>query len=220
MEEEELDLLGLKLAGKKKSFELEERLLQSKWFDYRFLHPMEATLLFYEEYKKIHSEYVGRVFDIDSAEYRCGIKGKSFGGSPLRDQKCLHKARQAADEIGCTYSFLLRTAFGLNTDCGNKYLPRPCHLYSVEQLELTAILWKEHCLKVLQIPKSKRFRDDMLSDISFAMQTWLLAQIASRSRPELSLSEVVFNDPIIQFDLAERAFGPQKLMEAKSFAFQ
>ncbi len=107
-----------------------ERLLQeTKWFDYRFISPVEATEIFANEYKLMYKKFWAVNFDFDESKRRRGLPL----GSILEDPKyatAIWRARQLADEICMPYDIFLRAAFQLWLDNGPQRLPQPNHLYS------------------------------------------------------------------------------------------
>jgi hypothetical protein len=63
----------------RKDLELERKLHQSKWFDYRFVSPMDATHQFRAAYSEIYQRKYARNISTDDAKPRNGVRaGPAF----------------------------------------------------------------------------------------------------------------------------------------------
>lgn len=116
----------------------ELHLFQSKWFDYRQLHPMDATLLFAESYKKQYALIMsshGRE-DFRKAPYRSGLKRVPFIKLSKANITSLWKARQKADELGIDYDYFVSTMLSIAARREWNELPRPQHLWQDDLLEI------------------------------------------------------------------------------------
>src|SRR5690554_2626742 len=108
--------------------QLEAGLYQTKWWDYRIMHPMEATYHFAQAYVQAVKAAVRKRIDLYV----------SINCKPLKDQdflKCsrhvitgLWKARQEADRHGIPYDFWCSKAMKYAQDRDWRYLPKPTHL--------------------------------------------------------------------------------------------
>jgi hypothetical protein len=113
------------------SLALESRLMTLKWYDYRFMSPMDATLLFGELYQKQFQATIARVVDRGLAQNVRGIDMTKIM-TDKRQFTALWNARQRADELGIRYAEYLQFCFTFATDVQRKALPQPSQLYFSE----------------------------------------------------------------------------------------
>ncbi|UVK54903.1 hypothetical protein DBIPINDM_001379 [Mesorhizobium sp. AR02] len=106
----------------------EAKLMTTKWFNYRFLSPLEATMLFGDMYVRALRGYVRQHIERDLAQKVRGIKS----GIPKQRARWftqLWAARQRADEFPIPYD--LQLAFAFDFAAGRKrrwsMLPNQVH---------------------------------------------------------------------------------------------
>ena len=85
----------------------ETTLYQYKWFDYRPLHPTQATYLMAHYYNLSYGDFMSVCFD-HRKKFMVGFKGKDFMNA--REKKSFWKLRQKIDELGIRYDFFMREA--------------------------------------------------------------------------------------------------------------
>tara|TARA_R110002074_G_scaffold86408_2_gene190817 strand:- start:5851 stop:6414 length:564 start_codon:yes stop_codon:yes gene_type:complete len=85
----------------------EAELFDKKWFDYRFMHPLEATFNFALAYTKVYPRYGALRHGTVDAEKRLTVKSYNGICDPCAQSEkvlsALWKARKAADELGIPY---------------------------------------------------------------------------------------------------------------------
>ncbi|WP_099139891.1 hypothetical protein [Xenorhabdus hominickii] len=113
-------------------------LFQTKWFDYRHLHPMDATILFSEAYKREYSRIMGSHGreDFRKAPFKTGLKRCPFIQLSKANITSLWKARQKADELGVEYGYFVMTMLSIAAKREWGELPRPQHLWQDDLLEI------------------------------------------------------------------------------------
>jgi hypothetical protein len=90
-------------------FARERELMERKWYDYRFMSPVEATELFSEIFSKIYREKWREYFDKnESANKKGRISGNIIANR--REFVSFWRARQFCDENGWLYDFYIREA--------------------------------------------------------------------------------------------------------------
>ncbi|WP_273584417.1 hypothetical protein [Xenorhabdus sp. PR6a] len=127
-----VDNVGLSRANK------ELALFDSKWFDYRHLHSMDATILFAEAYKREYSQIMlrhGRE-DFRKAPFKTGLKRCPFINLSKSNITSLWKARQKADELGVEYGYFIMSMLSIAAKREWGELPRPQHLWQDDLLEI------------------------------------------------------------------------------------
>jgi len=152
-------LAYLHLRGDWQPFEVS--LYRSKWFDYRFMHHIEASQLFASAYRDAYKHAFASNVDTGRSEY---VRG--FPGQDLFDPKVpkttlagIMRARQHADAIGCPYDFYCHHAIKKATSWRRDYLPRPTQLYSGQITEYVVEKWEEAQAARLYLPEDERYRN-------------------------------------------------------------
>lgn len=114
--------------------DLERELYLTKWFDYRFISPMEATQRFADVYIKIYQDIWRQEFDRDAAASK---KALASGGlfHSHREFALLWGARQEADVLGTPYELHIRHAMDIKLRLGWKKPPRPNQLCGIKKAE-------------------------------------------------------------------------------------
>jgi hypothetical protein len=131
----------------RKDLEAERELHQSKWFDYRFISPMEATHHFRAEYSKIYQLKYANNTDTEEAETRTGVRaGPAF--QCKTELTSFWRARQAADAVGLPYRLFIDVAFEQLIRGGWQRFPHINQLYSAKNLRriyvAAAAHWEEY----------------------------------------------------------------------------
>lgn len=104
------DLLWMARNIKREDITRERNLLTSKWFDYRFLSPLEATELFVEAYRAQYKIEFTREIDRSHADAVDGVRLEQLYNDPkMRTQ--IWRARQRADETGMPYDVYMQASF-------------------------------------------------------------------------------------------------------------
>ena len=153
-----------KVHGKKYLIE-ELHLSTTKWFDYRFVGPAEATELFAAMYQKAFQLGWRHHFDYREAENEKGVRETSKHlqisaeerTKQLRERTGLWIARQRADALGVPYDFFAREAIEAHMNYGYQTIPRPSQLAAGPTadkiLATVADLWNDwianNCLLVV-----------------------------------------------------------------------
>lgn len=104
---------------------LESRLYKRKWFDYRRLHPLQATYYFVEVYKKRFKLFTERYISLGRSKFVRGIRSTDFLNS--REALTFWKLRQLVDWLGIEYEsfFIWAEAYMASMSVAHKYYPRP-----------------------------------------------------------------------------------------------
>lgn len=93
----------------------EADLFETKWFDYRDMHPLQATAVFTEEYKRQYANIMlthGRE-DFQSAPFNTGLKRVPFHDQSTANKTSLWKARQFADRYCVNYGYFIGTILSI-----------------------------------------------------------------------------------------------------------
>ena len=130
-------------------------LMASRWFDYRHMHPVQATYLFAELYKVQTRIFAESFVDIETADDARAFTPDDIFKS--RDLTSMWLARGVADRIGCPYTTMLAFVQQRALERTFQRYPRPNQMYGDDvELDL-AELWKSRLRTSLQYSKEERF---------------------------------------------------------------
>jgi hypothetical protein len=197
--------------------EAEVELIESKWFDYRRLHPTKATYLFASKYELGLRDIYAKTIDYRKAGDLQAFNGKD----PLEtaDVVSLWRARQSYDRIGVRYEFGLRFTFGRFADRGWSHFPRPNQLYGQELLLDIADAWKVECRARLQFAADPMFRNENFANLPEQVDyhSWLIKQIKSRDLIHwpLAIGSAVYTRRALLEERALVEFGRSAMERAK-----
>ncbi|MBB6510420.1 hypothetical protein F4695_003809 [Rhizobium soli] len=109
----------------------EQAVAETKWFGYRFMSPLAATMLFAELYREILKRHVRAQQDVERAQQVRGLAFDLFD-APSRVLTEVWNARLRADEMGIPYQLLIE--FGLDFASRRKWQnpPRPGQVFGTE----------------------------------------------------------------------------------------
>lgn len=156
----------MELHISKKLLQREPELYASKWFDYRFLSPYEATekfiTLFGQIAKRIYARDIdykaaenmrvptmtGLVVDLDNMEPTRKTKGRARETTRSQVAKTtltgFWRARMVADAIGMPYDHFIEQALNGRLKAWKRtYLPMPSQLYDGKAMARVLHWWKE-----------------------------------------------------------------------------
>lgn len=123
---------------------VETELFRVKWFDYRFLHPVQATYLYAHFYVETYRTAFKRHVSRDQAEHVKVLKKPDLFANDKRLVGALWRGRQIADALGAPYPFFLEAAIrNMLRYWRQKYLPRPEHLYTDRVLDAVQQEWAD-----------------------------------------------------------------------------
>ena len=158
-------------------------LMRSKWFDYRFLHPVIATYTYAQAFETIYHRMVRTHL---GGSVRRVFKTYDL----LRMDKAtacgLWRGRQCADALGMPYEVYLDQAFTLRLAYwkqGN--LPRPTQLYADMILDAMPERWAELQAGKLFYGAHQELRTHRFVGTSPQLDhhEWLFTQAGKRSNP-------------------------------------
>jgi len=220
-----------------KLLKLEADLYETKWWDYRHLHPVAATYAFAHEFNKAYQFIVKRCRDLERGQYMKGFKGedifepkitkrrnKTTGQTETKESDeivAFWKARQSADRLGIRYDFYIRKAMMWAEDRNYRNIPRPIHLYSVGLVEHLTACWIEERKARLQSADDESYLIENYSahPDQDAYQEWALEQVAHRQHKDFALHHYLQRGQI-QAQLAESRFGNDTVRRAKAIELE
>jgi hypothetical protein len=141
---------------------VESALYRGKWFDYRFMNPVQATYLYAHEFVKAYKQAFSVNIDSATAQFVKPLNVEQMFVEPEQKQDETEKAfrkrvashkmrttgiwrgRMVADAMGIPYAIYLELAFHWSLRFWNqRHLPRPQQLYSDLVVDRATIGWEE-----------------------------------------------------------------------------
>lgn len=195
--------------------QMELSLFTSKWFDYRFMHPSEATYLYAHHWERVYRRFYKMNVDAQRADVI-----KVFNKSNIFKDKAnlpgLWRGRQHADGLGIPYDLYITLAFKENLRFWNRsHLPRPQHCYSGRVIEAIQQAWPEHQAANLFYSRLPTYHNDNYAETNEqkAHHEWLMDQAGRRAAPAWVLGKFV-KDGILPIEKIVARFGddmPEKI---------
>lgn len=109
----------------------ESALNETKHWDYRYLHPAQATQLYGEAYGEALKRAVSRRTDLWRGLMMKGLKDPVIYGLDGKIITSFWKGRQMADRIGCDYTFYCEHAMQFADRARMHFLPTAQQMYCV-----------------------------------------------------------------------------------------
>lgn len=159
----------------------EPDLYQTKWFDYRLMHHVQATRYWAWCYETAVRRFVAAAHDFTKAS-----AAKVFSHPDIlqaREATAAINARQHMDKIGCRYDWALTWLTNRFIVHGWRAYPRPNQLYGDELLMDLSDAWEDELRASLQIPTDAAFR--VPGALSDQYAQWAIRHAQKRSQPGL-----------------------------------
>lgn len=207
--------------NKRKWLKQESELFNKKWFDYRFLTPSQATIVFAKKYAKIVRHTQRTIFN--PLELRVYFTDRFQGlistgtifeeASTDREFKLLRhlwRGRQIADTLGMPYEVFLNEAMRTRLSYWNKrYAPAIqtlCHAWIAMKV---ASAWDEYHAARLFYSKLPAYSVEHFKDLPHQNdhRTWLLDQIKLRPGSEARLFAQFIHEKLLPIELADTSLS-------------
>lgn len=197
---------------------LERRLYDTKWFDYRLMHPTQATMLFHDYVWKGQDIAFKRYFDESCwFGFRRTYKMYLFNNKPAFITG-VWKARQTADAIGCPYKFFVDNCYIAALEKESfKMMPKPAQFYFEDIVEYVTARWEESQRAIIRPATDEIYNlsNYVGSREQEAYQDYLLKQIARKVHKEYALKRFLIDVPQLVESKAVEAFGDEAIERAK-----
>lgn len=190
--------------------DLELECRNSCWFDYRFLHPFDATMVFIDALDRVYKDVYRKYRDYTRAEHVSILKPDDLIHSWRTKRAKLvacWKVRMIADQIGMPYEIYLSEAYEQRLRFWKqRFLPQPNALYGEEIVEKVSEAWSRRQRTRLHFSFDPRFLNDRYVAVKAQddHHEWLLEQAQFRSNPQSALD-----------DLVRRGLIPQQKVDAR-----
>lgn len=188
----------------------------TKWFDYRRLHPMQATFYFIHCYQKIYQEWYRRNIDEEESRFHKGTRNNFLQTS---ERTIWWRCRRFCDKYGIPYEFFIRSSvkryFG-NVEA-KLHFPRPQALYTNTRGEEETVIkeWNDDTsLRYSADPYFTTIRWEG-SQAQLDYENYIVSKLKTkRSAFDLILSDAVFNHHAIRLERAIVEFGLREVKRA------
>lgn len=202
----------------KKTDLVDERALhRSKWFDYRFMSPREATHLFRTEFQKVYQRKYSANIDTEKSHNKFGVR-RGPAEQDRTEFTSFWRARQFADQLGMSYDVFLEAAFEVLLRGSFERMPRINQIYGKHRVRVTGAairLWEEHCASRFVYSALPHYREESFCGLAAQTdhQGWVLDQLKSRSNH--AIGRACFTLRILSQVRATIAFGEERLERAR-----
>ena len=196
----------------------ERALTFSKWFDYRFLHPVLATFLFSQAYATGANEMYRRYVDSERAHRFQALKSEDIFALAQVKLTGLWRARQHADALGMPYEIYVELAMERLMRYKRPYLPQPQQLYSDDAVAAARKGWFDRQETRVLVAADERYRNQFYVGLPVqdAHRRWVIEQIKRRMQPQYAIANYVWKDPVITEEMVIAQWGADTLERARS----
>lgn len=205
-------LVQMHVPAKIQKYDLD--LFQTKWFDYRRMTPLQATVEYIKAYEEVYRMIYARELDIERAKY---VKVYDPIGlfTDLRYGKTKAKARltgywkgrQIADALGIPYAIYIENVMTYRLRRWQRtHLPSPSLLYHEYDVEKMQIRWEEMQAGRLYLPEDPAFLVQNYQNLPYQndFHEWLFKQANMRTDRAWNMAEMIQRDFLPIDKVAER----------------
>lgn len=181
-------------------------LYATKWWDYRFMSPFDATLEYIDAFGEASRVIYSREIDYERAKHirvvsrREIIEGVLDGDIRARQSfSAFWRGRQVADAIGMPYPVYIHEAMTQRMRAWQRsYLPKPGHIYSERDVERVAQRWAEINAERIMYAEHWAYLPQNYDDaeIQNAYYAALCARVDASALPTEILRDMIAQDRI------------------------
>lgn len=221
----EYEILTLRYIAKKdRPYGDESALMSSKWFDYRFLHPMEATYLFYSHYVQAHQNYFKKAINHEVANNAYPFKGEAKHDFLLaKEAPSIWRLRKIADFYGIKYDFFCNGVFNnvYRVQFNGKVVaPRPAMLRNEDIVKTVYNEWLAYRDGTLLFSCNPYFKVSSFEshDVQIQHEDFVIGQIQRKQAPEYALASSLYIHQVVRIEKALQVFDEQTMQSAIYYA--
>lgn len=196
---------------------VERELAQMKWFDYRFLSPVQATLDFVQEYQRIFRLKWGQSFDSADADKKRGIAAGGLFHS-RKEFSEFWNARVHADSMGVRYEVYISTAMETALRrAKQKRLLRAGQMRRADCIQAIEKRWEEELAGSRWLSELPHYRSENHCALpaQFAHQEHVAHGVRKRSNGALALGMAIDELRILPVETAEAVHGAEFVARAR-----
>lgn len=161
---------------------VDSQCFDTRWFDYRHLHPANATQYFGRVFNSIRAEIHAREIDEGEAKWmkKHSLTFRLDSQSP-RNIKAFWRARQVADLIGMKYEIFCRAAINfLRNQKSWRRMPSPAQLYSNDVVKACVEAWEHELKAQVMWPKSSLLKAESTAWFKVDFDKWFVEHLMTR----------------------------------------
>lgn len=206
----------------------EPALFRTKWFDYRFMNPVEATLIYVDAYEKVYRRMYRTNLDHRAAEHIRIPTAKTLFEQKKEVISGIWRGRQVADAVGMPYDRFIDRAFHHRLRFWQqRHLPRPHQIYgTIGKADPTPIAafvandWEEQTKAQLLYSKHDAYTNRRYADLHSQNDhhEWLLAQAQQRPGSAEVIARLIFQEQLLPAEKVEARLEPAEFDRVMSFA--
>lgn len=222
LSDEDCDHIWFRANIRKEWSSFEIALFSTKWFDYRFLHPVRATYVFAHHYRAIYKRIFAEQFDHKRAEYVKGFKGDDlFVDASAVTVSGMWRARQHADAIGCPYEIYIEAAVNKVLRLNRSNMPFVTELYQGWVLDAVQQVWAERQQGRLYVGQHDAYLNENYAglDVQNDHHEWLFTQASTRESLARWLHRFIWRDKLLPEAKARVRFGDDAIENAREYSF-
>jgi len=239
-----LDFINLIIQ--EKHLKREPKVMDSRWWDYRTLHPSQATELFSWEYINAYKAQMRRRDDLwswpsdeqyvkwkhadlpDDVEIGFknpkGTKPSLFligkrESSDIRRINAMWKARLASDALGIPYNIYCGSILHVTSSRDWTRLPQPGGMDKKDYQDIAKAVWVRKQKVDIQYATNPIYLAERYSGLLIQDQynQYLLDQAAQREHVEMALMTMIYIKRQLPEELARDRFGSDSVRRASNF---
>lgn len=192
----ERDEFAFRMIPDKKWRDQERYCRNHCWFDYRFLHPFDATMVYVAAFNTVYREFYRSNRDYRAAEHLRIVEPDDMINNVEHYRKAIigcWRGRMLADQFGMPYDSYIRDAMDIRLSYWKqRYLPQPMLLYGPMIVEKMEERWIRRQKTRMHFSSHPNYSTEWY--IGTAAQNdhheWLFEQVKFRSNPEEQLKEL------------------------------
>lgn len=203
----QLDVLTINTIPAEKRRE-EPQLYATKWWDYKWLHPMDATIRLSLAYEQAHREtWIKRGETV--VANKLPRHANPYAVSTEKMRLGFWQARRAADTLGIPYLFFCRAALDASEEMDWKEIARPNELTNSALQVRVLEKWLEYQEAAIPRPENSLYLAVNYKGHPYQdeFQAWLCKKIRARKRWELALESYLTTAPFLTVEHARAEFG-------------
>lgn len=197
---------------------VERDLSMRKWFDYRFMSPLDATLQFMADYKfAFHAKWRSD-FDAATADLKRGTAKEGLFAD-RREFSTFWNARVCADTLGVRYRFFIFTTMEAVLRRGKwRRVPRPGQLWNKPDcLAAVEAKWEEELAGRQAVSALAHYRPENFLGLPHQLdhQRHALEVVKKRSNLRHALGSYIDTDRLVSVEQAEATYGTRVVAMAR-----
>jgi hypothetical protein len=193
----ERDEYAFRLITDKKWRDQERYCRNNCWFDYRFLHPFDATMVYIEAFNTVYRDLYKAYRNFKTADVIRVVKPDDMIHALEKNRTAIvgcWRGRMLADQFGMPYQAYIKDAMEIRLKYWNqKHLPRPPALYHQMIIDQMEGCWKRRQEARMHFSTHPNFLTERYigSPAQNDHHEWLFEQAKLRSNPEDQVREFV-----------------------------